>query len=79
MKTTMTGKYQIRYQHTSWAAATSKEAAIQAVKQEARVSRLYTADTPDGLYCYRSAADKGRDDTGARAFAVICGPNQQSE
>lgn len=72
-------KYQIRYQHTSWTSADSKDAAIRAVRAEARVSRLYTADVPDGIYCYKSQADKDADDTGARAFAVICGPSQQGE
>jgi hypothetical protein len=55
----------------------SKQAAIRAVKTEGRARRLYTADVPDGLYCYPSRADKDRDDSGARAFAVICGPGQQ--
>lgn len=78
-KVTMKTKYQIRYQHTSWAGADTKAAAINAVKAEGRVSRLYTADVPDGLYCYKSQADKDADDTGARAFAVICGPDQQGQ
>lgn len=77
MKTTTTSKYQIRYQHTSWAGADSRDAAIAAVKNEARQNSLYYAQTPDGLYCYRSRADKLADDTGARAYAVICGPGQQ--
>ena len=73
----MKNKYQIRYNHTSSTTAASKAAALAAVKSEARVSRLYTADVPDGLYRYASQAAKDADDTGARAYAVICGPNQQ--
>ena len=72
-----TEKYQIRYQHTSWAKSDTRDAAIRHVKGEARQNRLFYADTPDGLYCYKSKADKDRDETGARAFAVICRPNQQ--
>lgn len=49
------------------------------VRTEARVAKLALADATDGLYCYRSAADKAADDTGARAFAVICGPGQQQD
>lgn len=75
----MKNKYQIRYQHTSWERADSREAAIAAVKAEARQNRLFYADVPDGLYCYLSRADKLADDTGARAYAVICGPTQQGE
>lgn len=73
------GKYQIRYNHTSSVTADSKAAALRTVRREAGVSRLALADVPDGLYCYRTAADKAADDTGARAFAVICGPTQQGE
>ncbi len=72
-------KYQIRYQHRSWVWANSREDAIAAVKAEARQNRLYYADMPDGLYCYLDRAGKLSDDTGARAYAVICGPNQQGE
>lgn len=75
----MKNKYQIRYNHTSLAYAESREAAIREVKSEARVQRLYYADVPDGLYCYKSKSDKDDDDTGAAAFAVICGPGQQAE
>jgi hypothetical protein len=70
-------KYQIRYQHTSHSSAASKSAALAAVRREARVSRLAIAEVPDGTYCYRSKADMTNDDTGASAFAVICGPKQQ--
>jgi hypothetical protein len=70
-------KYQIRYQHTSWSEADSLEAAIHSVKAEARQTRLFFADTPDGMYCYKTSKDKQADDTGARAFACICGPGQQ--
>jgi hypothetical protein len=74
----MKNKYQIRYQHTSWSSADSKDAAIREVKNVPRVSRLYFSEVPDGLYCYTSAADKARDISGERAYAVICGPNQQN-
>jgi hypothetical protein len=73
----MKNKYQIRYQHTSWALASSKEAALSAVRLAGGVDRIYYADCPDGLYCYCTAAEKDADDTGASAFAVICGPEQQ--
>lgn len=75
----MKAKYQIRYNHTSTAWADSRAAALRAVRQEARVRRLYTADVPDGSYCYTSLAAKDADDTGASAYAVICGPEQQNE
>ena len=75
----MKHKYQIRYGHTSWTGAGSKAEALRMVRREARVSRLYTADVPDGLYCYVSQAEKDADDTGASAFAVICGPEQQQD
>ena len=64
-------KYKIRYQHTSDQTAQTKELAIRAVKLEARVNRLYCAETPDGIYCYTSQKDKNNVDTGGRAFAVI--------
>ena len=72
-------KYQIRYQHTAWTSAASLDAAKRAVKSEGRVSRLYYADCADGIYCYLSKEAKDADDTGARAYAVICGPSQQGE
>jgi hypothetical protein len=72
-------KYQIRFGHTSWASAGSKEAAIAAVKAEAGIDRLYSVSCPDGLYCYTSAEEKDADDTGASAFAIICAPEQQGE
>lgn len=72
-------KYQIRYQHTSWTAADSMDAAKREVKNEGRVSRLYYADCADGIYCYLSQEDKDADDTGASAYAVICGPTQHGE
>jgi hypothetical protein len=74
-----TGKYQIRYNHTSWGIAATKAGAIAAVKMEGGVSRLYIAAVPDGLYCYLTAARRTADDTGASAYAVICGPDQQAE
>jgi len=70
-------KYQIRYQHTSWAGASSVGAARAAIKTEGRSRRLYYADCADGLFCYLSAGDKAKDTTGAHAFAVICGPKHQ--
>ena len=65
-------KYEIRYQHTAWGKAPSYDAALRDVRREGRVARLHVVVCPDGAYCYRSQADKDRDDTGERAFAVIC-------
>ena len=54
-------------------------AALRSVRREAGVSRLPRVSVPDGIYCYRSAADLAADaNNGARAYAVICGPGQQS-
>jgi len=72
-------RYEVRYNHRSTETASSKEQALLMVRTEARVAKLALADATDGLYCYRSAADKAADDTGARAFAVICGPGQQQD
>ena len=69
--------YQIRYQHTSWSSAPTKQEALERVRLEARAPKLHTIEVPDGTYCYKSQEDMDRDDTGARAFAVICGPEQQ--
>lgn len=68
-------KYQIRYKHTSWDQANSIAEAKRAVRIEGRVKRLYTAEVPDGIYCYLSLEDLKRDNTGERAFAVICRPD----
>jgi hypothetical protein len=69
-------EYRISYNHRSTETATSKDQALQMVRAEARVSRLALAETSDGIYCYASQEDKDRDDTGARAFAVICTAEQ---
>lgn len=71
------GKYQIRYQHTAWDSAESKNEALRKVKSESRCRILHYVNADDGIYCYRSKADKDNDDTGAYSFAVICGPGQQ--
>ena len=75
----MKNKYQIRYQHTSWTGASTLAAARREVRNEARVSRIYSVSVPDGTYCYKSKADMDDDTTGERAFAVICDPSQQND
>jgi hypothetical protein len=74
----MNTRYQIRYKYASWSGADNKQAAVEAVRAMGGVRRIYTADTPDGTYCYLSRYAKDADDTGERAYAVICGPQQQS-
>lgn len=71
-------KYTIGYNHRSSEEAASKREAVRAVRREAsvqrrvpRVRRLSWAECADGLYCWLSGEDKRRDDTGARAFAVV--------
>ena len=70
--------YRIRYQHTSSATATSRKAALQAVRSELRVSRLSLYSATDGLYCWRSRADQIADGDGSRAAAVIESPAQRA-
>ena len=73
--------YQIRYNHRSTQTADSYAAALDMVRTE----MLPSKETPveiaveDGTYIYRNQEDADRDDTGARAYAVICAPNQQAE
>ena len=69
--------YRIRYQHTSSATATSREAALRAVRAELRFRRLSLYSATDGLYCWRSRADQLSDCDGSRAAAVIESPAQQ--
>ena len=69
--------YRIRYQHTGSAAATSRKAALRAVRVELRVRRLSLYSAPDGLYCWRSLAEQRADCDGSRADAVIESPAQQ--
>ena len=69
--------YRIRYQHTSSATATSRKAALRAVRAELRVSRLSLYSAADGLYCWRRRADQLADCDGSRAAAVIESPEQQ--
>lgn len=67
---------EIRYNHRSSQTADSYAAALDKVRSE----MLPQKDAPveikcdDGTYIYRNQADADRDDTGARAFAVICSP-----
>lgn len=71
-KTIMT--LEIGYNHRSSQTADSYAAALDKV----RSAMLPQKDAPveikcdDGTYIYRNQADADRDDTGARAFAVIC-------
>ena len=71
--------YDIRYRHTSTDSASSLADAIRQVKCELGVNRLYRADCPDGIYCYRESAGKANDCDGSRADAVICTPEGKQE
>ena len=75
----MKNKYRIRYQHTSAQEAGSKRAALMAVRAMMGQRRVFAVSVPDGTYCYRTPADRTQDDSGARAYAVICSPAQQPE
>lgn len=74
-------KYQIRYNHTSTQTADSYAAALDMVRTQMLPQKSAPVEItmPDGTYIYRTQEDADRDDTGARAYAVICAPNQQSE
>lgn len=71
--------YSIRYNHTQEDVATSKAAALQIVADKAVQVRgsktaakdLVAVEVDDGTYVYLDQASADRDDTGARAFAVI--------
>jgi hypothetical protein len=76
-------KLEIRYNHTSTATANSYAEALEQVRTEAiyTIKGKFAADemvsvkVDDGTYIYATQEDADRDDTGARAFAVICSPD----
>ncbi len=68
----MKTKWEIRYNHRSTETATSKAVALNIARWENGGKALSVVEVPDGIYCYRTKEDMRRDDTGARAFAVIC-------
>lgn len=80
-KERMTKKYQIRYNSRSSQTATSYASALDLVRTEMLPQKSAPVEikADDGTYIYRDQEDADRDDTGARAFAVICGPEQQVE
>lgn len=65
--------YRIRYNHTSSDKASSLREALWIVRAKGggTLKRLRHVRCPDGLYLYTSTEDMHRDDTGARAYAVI--------
>lgn len=67
---------QIRYNHRSTQTADSYAAALDKVRAEMLpfVGAPVEIKCDDGTYIYRDQEAADRDDTGARAFAVICQP-----
>ena len=62
--------------------AESYAEAMQQVRTEAihtiggrwAADEMVSVEADDGIYVYATQEDADRDDTGARAFAVICSP-----
>lgn len=67
----MTTSYTVQFRHHSSEPATSQRQARRIVRRAMGQARMRAVSVPDGIYCYRTAADMRRDDTGERAFAVI--------
>lgn len=74
LHTTMT--LEIRYNHRSTQTADSYAAALDKVRAEMLPQKEAPVEIKcdDGTYIYRDQDAADRDDTGARAFAVICQP-----
>ena len=75
-------KLEIRYNHTSTQIAESYAEAMRQVRTEAiytirgrwAADEMVSVEADDGTYIYATQEDADRDETGARAFAVICSP-----
>ena len=70
--------YQIRYNHRSTETAEDYATALDMVRSEMLPQKEEPIEIKcdDGTYIYRDQEDADRDDTGARAFACICTPQQ---
>jgi len=72
-------KLEIRYNHRSTQTAENHSAALDLVRAEMlpQQSEPVKITCDDGTYIYRDQASADSDDTGARAFAVICAPESE--
>ncbi len=64
-------KYIVRYSFRSPEKATSLRAALTLARYTLGVHRLTIVRCDDGLYLYRNRASMLRDDSGARADAIV--------